>query len=108
LKKIHFLFGIVGSVWATMVFAQSAGCNGSWELTQQQRWQLRAGIPMMQVWPPVTDDKFGFTNGSACYLFLPFEINKPMPNENGTVFYQGSTAYCRSVVSSAVQQCGIM
>lgn len=108
MKKIHFLFGVVVSVWTTMLFAQ-AGCNGSWELTRMQRAQLQDGIPMNQVWPPITDDKFGFKDGSACILSLDFQINGPYPNENGVVVFQGSQAWCQSVVNrQLVQQCGIM
>ena len=102
MKKIHFLFGIVGSVLATMVFAQSyyATCNGSFGNPRLQGIEMSMGPDFVN-----SGDTFVFTNGSACVLLLASPMNGPIPNENGTVFYQGPTAYCKSVVSDVVQQC---
>lgn len=109
MKIMTIIVGLATAIFSQSLFAQSAGCKSNYELTQSQRWQLKGGIPWGQVWPPIGDDPIVYVDRSTCYLSLDFQINQPMPNIEGTVFYDGSTAWCQSVVNrQLVQQCGIL
>lgn len=108
MRKNYFLAACLMICCCQLASAQSAGCTGEWKLSPMQRFELMNQTPWEFVSPPIIDSQFIYAENSTCFLPLDFTTGKPLPNMNGTVFYQGSTAFCRSVDSQVVLQCGPM